>query len=80
MLGLCTPARIGSKTKCKRRGADTKKETREQQGAYFANSGTSSSQGIMTFIQTAKLHPISLLTLSLLTLLDSNFPGNPLWT
>ena len=24
--------------------------------------------------------PISLLTLSLLTLLDSNFPGNPLWT
>ena len=26
------------------------------------------------------LRPISLLTLSLLTLLDSSFPGNPLWT
>ena len=26
------------------------------------------------------LPPISLLTLPLLTLLDSNFPGNPLWT
>ena len=26
------------------------------------------------------VRPISLLTLSLLTLLDSNFPGNPLWT
>ena len=25
------------------------------------------------------VRPISLLTLSLLTLLDSNFPGNPLW-
>ena len=25
------------------------------------------------------LRPICLLTLSLLTLLDSNFPGNPLW-
>ena len=25
------------------------------------------------------IRPISLLTLSLLTLLDSNFPGNPLW-
>ena len=25
------------------------------------------------------LRPISLLTLSLLRLLDSNFPGNPLW-
>ena len=28
----------------------------------------------------AALRPISLLTLSLLRLLDSNFPGNPLWT
>ena len=28
----------------------------------------------------ASLRPISLLTLSLLRLLDSNFPGNPLWT
>ena len=26
------------------------------------------------------LRPISVLTLSLLRLLDSNFPGNPLWT
>ena len=26
-----------------------------------------------------QLRPISLLTLSLLRLLDSNFPGNPLW-
>ena len=26
------------------------------------------------------LRPISLLTLPLLTLLDSKFPGNPLWT
>ena len=26
------------------------------------------------------IHPISILTLSLLTLLDSNFPGDPLWT
>ena len=26
------------------------------------------------------IRPISLLTESLLTLLDSNFPGNPLWT
>ena len=25
------------------------------------------------------VRPISLLTLSLLTLLESNFPGNPLW-
>ena len=28
---------------------------------------------------TAKVRPISLLRLSLLRLLDSNFPGNPLW-
>ena len=27
-----------------------------------------------------RVRPISLLTLSLLRLLDSNFPGNPLWT
>ena len=27
-----------------------------------------------------EVSPISLLTLSLLTLLDSNFPGDPLWT
>ena len=29
---------------------------------------------------TTHIRPISLLTLSLLTLLDSNFPGNSLWT
>ena len=33
-----------------------------------------------THTTTITVRPISLLTLSLLTLLDSNFPGNPLWT
>ena len=31
-------------------------------------------------VRLCVLRPISLLTLSLLRLLDSNFPGNPLWT
>ena len=32
------------------------------------------------WLQPPRLRPISLLTLSLLTLLESNFPGNSLWT
>ena len=35
---------------------------------------------LVSLIPILILRPIPLLTLSLLRLLDSNFPGNPLWT
>ena len=38
------------------------------------------SQALFVATFNADIRPISLLTLSLLRLLDSNFPGNPQWT